>query len=279
MAVTRTRRSSRSRFTLVLLVLTSVTLLTLDYRGFAPLDSARNAVLSVFSPVGDATSNVFRPVGDAWDGAFDHGDLRRQNEDLQRQVNDLQGKITQGQASQQELEKLQQSLNLPFAGQTPTVQARVVTGSISNFDATIEIDKGASSGIEKGMAVVNGGGLIGVIENRSDGRSVIRLITDREFQVGVNMAGKAGLGVVQGQGDEFRVRASQFDLNSDLAPDIILQTAGAGRSLFPPGIPVGTVTSVSTDDTTQQKVADVKLTANMSDLTYVTVMIYKPKDQ
>ena len=49
-----TRRSGRTRFTILLLVLTAITLLTLDGRGFGPIDSARSAVLSVLSPVGDA---------------------------------------------------------------------------------------------------------------------------------------------------------------------------------------------------------------------------------
>jgi rod shape-determining protein MreC len=273
-----TRRSSRSRFTLVLLVLSSITLLTLDYRGFAPLDSARSAVLAVVSPVGDAASAVFRPVGDFWSNAFDSGDLKAENEDLRRQVDDLQGKITQGEASRQELEKLKTSLDIPFAGEIPQVHARAASGPVSNFDATIEIDKGASSQIKKGMPVVAGGGLVGTVVNVSDSRAVVKLIIDRDFQVGVSTPGKPGRGVVQGQGDEITVHASQFAMSSELNKDDILQTIG-GRSLFPPGIPVGTVTSVGTDDTTQQKVADVKLTANLSDLTFVTVLLYEPPNE
>lgn len=271
-----TRRTGRARFTLVLLVLTSITLLTLDYRGFAPLDSARSGVLSVFSPVGDAAAGVFRPIGDAWNGAFDHGDLRRENEELKRQVNDLQGSQTQNDAARLELEQLKKSLDLPFAGESATVHARVVSGPISNFDTTIEIDKGSSAGIEKGMPVVSGAGLIGQVQRTSDGRAVIRIISDRNFQVGVNVANGAGRGVTQGQGDANHLRAGQFDVTTDLAPDNILVTSGAARSLFPPGIPVGTVRSVTTDETTQQKIADVKPAANLNDLTYITVILYHP---
>jgi rod shape-determining protein MreC len=261
-----------------LLVLTSVTLLTLDYRGFAPLESARSAVLAVVSPVGDAASHVFRPVGDFWNGAFDQGDLKAENEELRRQMADLQGQLTQGEASKQELEKLKKSLDIPFAGEIPQVHARAASGPISNFDATIEIDKGASAGIKKGMPVVAGGGLVGTISTVSDSRAVVKLIIDRNFKVGVSTPGKPGHGVIEGQGDEVTVHASEFALSSELNKDDILQTIG-GRSLFPAGIPVGIVTSVSTDETTQQKVADVKLTANLSDLTYVTVLLYEPPSE
>lgn len=275
-----TRRTSRSRFTLILLVLTSITLLTLDFRGFAPLDSAKSAVLSVFSPVGDATAGVFKPVGDAWSGAFDGADLKRDNEDLRRQIEDLRGQSAQATNAQQELDNLKKQLDLPYVGQNETVRARVVSGPVSNFEGTVDIDKGASAKIEKGMPVVTGGGLIGVIASKpSDGRAVVKLISDRSFQVGVAVPNKPGRGVVQGQGDEYRLKASQFDTTATIADNDVVETSGAQHSLFPAGIPVGTVTSVSTDETTQQKVADVRMLANLNDLTYVTVILYKPPSE
>ena len=93
------RRVGRSRFTLVLLILTSITLLTLDFRGFGPIDSARSAALSVFAPVGDAATSVFRPVGNLWHGAFEYDDLKRENDDLQAQLLDLQGQVTSDQVT------------------------------------------------------------------------------------------------------------------------------------------------------------------------------------
>lgn len=274
-----TRRTSRSRFTLILLVLTSVTLLTLDFRGFAPLDSIKSGVASVFSPVGDASSGFFRPVGDAWSGAFDGADLKRENEDLRRQIEDLQGQATQGQTAQDELVALKKQLDLPYIGENQAVRARVSSGAVGNFDETIDIDKGSSSGIKKGMPVVSGAGLIGYVSSTpADGRATVKLITDRSFQVGVAVPNKPGRGVVQGQGDENRVRASQFDMTATIAEGDILETSGAQRSLFPPGIPVGKISSVATDETTQQKTADVQLLANLNDLTYVTVILYHPKD-
>jgi rod shape-determining protein MreC len=274
------RRSSRSRFTLILLILSSITLLTLDYRGFAPIDAAKSGVLSVFAPVGDATSNLFRPVGDAWSGAFDSADLKRDNEDLRRRNEELEGKATQNQSAQQELEALKKQLDLPYIGEIPTVRASVTSGSLSNFDNTVTIDKGSGAGIDKGMPVVTGAGLVGVIASKpSDGRAVVKLISDRSFQVGVSIPNKQGRGIVAGQGDEYRVKASQFDLSATIAENDVLETSGAQRSTFPRGIPVGTVTSVSTDEATQQKTADVRLLANLTDLTYVTILRYTPKQE
>lgn len=262
----------------MLLILTSITLLTLDYHGFRPIDSIRSGVLGVFSPVGDAASGFFRPVGDAWSGAFDGADLRRENEDLKRQIADLQGTVAQNSGAAEELRALKDLEHISFVGQLQTVKARVVSGAISNFDATIELDKGSSSGIEKGMAVVSGAGLIGSVVRVSDGRSVVKLVTDRSTRVGVRIATAPALGVVQGQGDEARLRATQFDIRADLHDGDLLKTSGVASSLFPPDIPVGTVENIEREDTNLQTSADVKLIANLTDLTYVAVIIYHPPE-
>jgi rod shape-determining protein MreC len=268
------RRSSRSRYTLVLLVLTSITLLTLDFRGFGPIESARSSVLSFFAPVGDFASGIFSPIGDTWNGAFESGDLQAQNEDLQRQIEELQGKVTEAEAATAELEALKAQENLPFKGESDDVRAEVVSGPMSNFDDSVQINKGSSSGIQVGMPVVSGSGLIGSVETVSDDRATVKLITDPSFQVGVTVAGAPGKGIVEGQDDDTRLSASQFATSTEIADGDILQTSGGDRSSFPPGIPVGTVSSVTTDDTTQQKTADVRLLANMNDLKYVTVLLF-----
>jgi len=267
---------SRSRFTLVLLVLSSITLLTLDSRSFGPLESARNAVLGFFAPVGDAAESAFRPVGDAWNGATGYDDLRDENEQLRQQVLELEGQLTEGEAARRELEQLQGQLDLPFVGEIPQVKARVVTGGITNFDETIEIDKGSSSGIAVGMPVVAGGGLVGKIVRVADDRSAVQLLTDPASNVGVRVSGAPGIGIVQGQGDEQRLRASSFDITTELAVNDLLITAGARRSDYPPDIPVGRVTSVTADDASLEKTADVEMEANLNDLLYVTVLQWQP---
>ncbi len=262
----------------MLLVLTSITLLTLDYRGFGPLESARSSVLSFFAPVGDAASSVFEPVGDTWNGAFASGDLQAQNDDLRRQIDELQGEVTAGRAATAELEALKAQLELDDTSGVPVVRAEVVSGALSNFDESVEINKGSSSGIAVGMPVVTGSGLVGSVASVAADRATVKLITDRSFKVGVSVAGAPGQGIVEGQGDETRLLATQFATTTDLVVDNILVTSGARRSAFPAGITVGTVTSVTTDDTTQQKTADVRLSANMNDLTYVTVLLTQTDD-
>ena len=271
----RTPSRSRSRLTLVLLVLTSVTLLTLDYRGFEPLEQARSTVLDVFAPVGDAAESAFEPVSDAWNGATGYDELRDENEELRQRLVELEGQLADGEAARRELTQLQEQLDPPFVGQIPTARATVVSGAVTNFDDTITIDKGTGDGVRDGMAVVAGSGLIGRVADAGDNRSSIQLVSDPSFQLGVRVSGQPGLGIVQGQGDERRLRATSFDIDTPLDDGDLLVTSGAEKSTLPPDVPVGRVTDVVEDDVLLQKEAEVELLANLNDLRYVTVLLWE----
>ena len=174
-----------------------------------------------------------------------------------------------------ELTQLQEQLDLPFVGQIPTARATVVSGAVTNFDDTITIDKGTGDGVRDGMAVVAGSGLIGRVADAGDNRSSIQLVSDPSFQLGVRVSGQPGLGIVQGQGDERRLRATSFDIDTPLDDGDLLVTSGAEKSTLPPDVPVGRVTDVVEDDVLLQKEAEVELLANLNDLRYVTVLLWE----
>ncbi len=271
------RRTGRSRFTLLLLILTSVTLLTLDYRGFAPLDRARSAVLAAFEPVGDFASDTFEPVGDAWRGAFDFGRLEDENVALRERVDELEGQITSGEVAKDSLRQLLEQAGIEFVGDLPTARARVISGAISNFDSTIEIDKGESAGIRKGMAVVTGQGLVGRVVRTSGDRAVIDLLSGGNVKVGFSVVGTNVLGVAQGTGDGTRLEAI-VDVDRIVLPGQIVVTSGVEGSTFPQGIPIGTIAEVGDDTGALQRELQIDMLAKQADLAFVTVVLWEPAE-
>lgn len=270
------RRSGRSRFTLILLALTSVTLLTLDFRGFGPLDSARSAVLDFFSPVGDFASGVFEPVGEAWDGAFNQDELARENEELRQRVDELEGQVTTGEVARQSLQQLLEQADLEFVGDIPTVKARVVSGAVGNFDATIEIDRGENDGIRRNMAVVTGRGFIGKVVQTSPDRAVVALLSGSDFGVGFSIVGTNVLGTVQGPADGDVLRAS-VSVERFVLPGQILVTSGTQGSSYPQGLPIGIIADVRQDEGSLTQELRVQLLASTSDLSYVSVVLWEPE--
>ena len=71
---------------ILLLVLTSLLLITLDLRGNALLDAARDGFDRAMRPFEDAAEVVARPVRNAWRGITDYDDLEAENGRLQAQV-------------------------------------------------------------------------------------------------------------------------------------------------------------------------------------------------
>jgi rod shape-determining protein MreC len=273
----RGTRSSRTRFTLLLLVLTSITLLTLDFRGFGPVESARNAVLSAFAPVGDGAAAVVRPIGNVWSGAFDYGDLEERNKELQQRVDEVQGQKAGNENAQKELDQLKAQLDIPFVGPLESVTAHVANGAIGNFEDTVEIDKGSSDKIQVGMPVISGSGLVGKVVRVADNRSVVKLITNRDFNVGVKVPNKLGVGIAKGTGEERHLTAEFNSKDAQVDVNDVLVTSGSKDSPYPAEIPVGKVTNVvQSDDVELRKSLDVELSTNLKDVTYLSVVLYTP---
>src|SRR4051794_6571829 len=181
------RRTGRSRFTLVLLVLTSVTVLTLDFRGSSVITQLRGAATTVFSPFRSATDTVFGPVGDAWNGAFGYDDVKRENDQLRRELADAQAAAAAGQQATKELEESRRQQGLPVISEIKSVSADVIAGPATNFVHTVELSKGSNAGIKEGMPVV-AGGLVGRVVQVTPGSSTVTLITDPDFAVAVRLA-------------------------------------------------------------------------------------------
>lgn len=270
------RRSSRRRFTLILLILTSITLITLDYRGFEPLERLRTGVLSLFAPVADTAGDLTSPLSDAWDGAFQQGDLAEENARLREELEVAQGEALSNRIAQESLAELLAQANLPFVGDVPTVRAQVAAGPVSNFDATVEIDRGTNSGIQPGMAVVTGRGLVGKVLSAAGDRAVVELLHGGTYRVGVSVVGSNVVGTVEGRGGGQLLRGV-VDAGSEVSEDQILITDGIGqRSTFPRGLPVGTVVAVRHTPGALERELDVEMLAATSDLTYVSVVLWQP---
>jgi rod shape-determining protein MreC len=267
------RRGGRARYRLALLVLTAVTLLTLDFRGFGPLETAQTSLRDVLAPMRSAVMTVVRPVGDAAHGIFDYGHLEHENAQLRARVEDLMGKQLQGEVDSQTLRQLQQQLSIPYIGDVQRVVARLTAGPTGNFDqSTIEIDKGSSSGIKAHMAVVTSAGLVGKVTRVDGTRSVVQLLSAPEFAVGVRIGDEVTLARGTGAGNPLRASAGLSSDNKVAVGDPVL-TSGGTSSWFPPGVPVGRIADVDTSAGTP--VVTIAPAADVANVDFVSVLLFE----
>ena len=269
------RRTSRSRFTLVLLVLTSVTVLTLDFRGSSVIREVRGAATTVFSPFRSATDTVFGPVGDAWNGAFSYDDVKRENEQLRQELADARAAAASGEQAKTDLDKFREANDLPVLSAIPHVAADVIRGPSTNFDHTIELSKGSDAGIREGMPVV-AGGLVGRVVQVTGGRSVVKLLTDPDFAVAVRLATSGETAVGRGTGDGRPLRVDDVGAKVKVTDHEALLTSGYDRAIFPKDIPVGTVTKTEGDADQLSQSLTVEPAADLGHLSVVQVLLWDP---
>jgi len=267
------RRTSRTRYVLLVLVLTAATIMTLAYRGHANavIDKAKSGARDAFAPVGRVVADAFRPVGNFFRGAVDYGSVKAENARLRKQLGDLRRQHLEQADQRRQLADLLRLQGLPFAEAIPKVTAEVVYLSTSNFQLTVEIDRGSAAGLRAGMPAVAGAGLIGRVVQVARDRSTVLLLTDPSSSVGVR-APNGVVAVATGQGANRVLRVDYLAPGTPLQKGDVFVTSGTEGSIYPPGIPVGDVaTAVQRPDSLQEDVTLSPL-VDFSQLQYVDVL-------
>lgn len=274
------RRHRRPVVTLGLLILASITIITLDYRGDlrGTISSVRSGAHDVFSPFQGGVDAVLRPVGSFLAGMVNYGALQQENAKLRQQVAALQGQHAAVADEQRRLDQLAGLVHLPWADVSaiPTVTAQVTDRNASDFADTIELDRGRGAGVATGMPVVSGSGLVGRVTQVWSTGCTVQLITDGSSAVSV-VYGSAGAGaLVAGRGAGHSLEVDDISPGTVLSKGLVLTTSGLPHDLFPPGIPVGTIATFSSSASATQQAVTANPEADLAHLQYVDVLQWEP---
>ena len=264
---------NRSRLLLVLLLVSSLFLITLDLRGVNLASGIRSGVSTVISPVENLFTKVFSPVGNFASDVRNFGQSKKQITELNKQIDLLKAKQVLDEDKVSQLNQLKNVLDLAGSGGYQVVAARVINrGSTETFKETMTIDVGSRSGITKNMTVISESGLVGVVKSVTSNSSIVLLMSDPTFKVGVRIAGTQSIGVVSGQGGSTYL-LQLLDATGEIKEgDALVARGSAGDRPFVPGVPVGIVTNVSSNASSITQNADVESSANLEKITVVAVV-------
>jgi rod shape-determining protein MreC len=269
---------NRRRTILILLILLSVTLITLDTRGGGTGvgSTVRDFAHDVFAPIQDGVDSALSPIEDWWDGVTRAGDIKDENRRLRRALQEARGKVALGKVARRENRELKALAGLPYATDIPGVDAQVVLGSPGNFESTVVLNKGTDAGVVADRPVVSGRGLIGRIAQASKARSTVLLLTDRDSGVNVRDASTNALGVIKGRPDAAEQQLDFVDPNAEVNVGDLLVTAGSAEGPYPPDIPVARVTGVRNRPGELRPRITIHLLADASRTEYVRVLQWPP---
>ncbi|MCU1377971.1 MAG: rod shape-determining protein MreC, partial [Acidimicrobiales bacterium] len=166
---------------------------------------------------------------------------------------------------------------LDWVGNIPQVAARVVGSPVSNFEQTIELNRGTRDGVDVDMPVVTGSGLVGRVVQASGRRSMVRLITDPGSSVGVRIARSSEPGIAAGEGPDRLLSVGFIEINADVRPGDLAVTSGleGGSNLYPASIPVGRVAKARVVPGELQQQVTIRPLADVHNLRYVKVLQVK----
>lgn len=124
--------------------------------------------------------------------------------------------------------------------------AQVVGGSSGIAVDRLTLGAGRRDGVVPNMPVSVPAGLVGIVTDVSERRSVVRTVLDPEARVGVTVRGKGGQGVAVGEIGGL-VRVARFVESEPVQVGDVVETSSYG-GLFPRGVRVGVVTEVAPPD-------------------------------
>jgi rod shape-determining protein MreC len=265
---------NRGRLLIIVLIVTSLFMITLDLRGVQVIDGLRTGTQTALTPVQKVGSWVVTPFRNFFSDVTHLGRTRNQIEKLKSENDKLRLALLNRKVADAQLKQLKGALNLAGSAGYKVVNARVISqGSSTSFTQTITIDAGTSSGIHTNMTVLSGFGLVGVVKYAYTDSALVQLASDPAFRIGARIAGSQQIGILSGQGTRKGVLQLLDNTTQVRKGDALLARGSQNGRPFVPGVPIGEVTSVDNSPGAVTQTADVKFYANFSTLGVVAVVI------
>ncbi len=170
--------------------------------------------------------------------------VRQENQRIKRDLDRIQ---MENQYLRTELDTADRAQALAiFQSHSPskTVAAHIIGNTTGSGAKEVMVDRGSTSGVEKGMAVITPAGIVGKVVDVYPVSSFVLLVTDPSFAAGVISQKNRVHGTLKGQGGT-KVMIDYIQNEENVDQGEWFYTSG-DDGIFPKGLPAGEVASVHT---------------------------------
>ncbi|RPH61655.1 MAG: rod shape-determining protein MreC [Burkholderiales bacterium] len=222
----------------------AITLLIVDSRLNA-LGRLREGIATVLYPVQRALL-VPRDLADlGTEYLADVNRLRAENAELRRLEAANANALLQTEQLATENQQLRQLLAMRERTAIRSTVAEVLYDTRDAFSRKLVLDKGQQHGVIAGQPVIDASGVAGQITRVYPLSSEVTLVTDRGSTIPVEIRRTGERSVAFGGSQTGTIELRYLRTNADVREGDVLVTSGLD-GLFPPGLPVGTVSAVET---------------------------------
>lgn len=229
----------RNLSVLVIVLLAQLVLLAVQVKNNQDVRLIRVWAVTAITPLARVLegirANTFGVAGEYWQ----LWGVRTENKELKAQLDKFK---LENQFLKEELataKRVEAMASFVQRNPSKTIGARIIGAGAGTNSKVVFIDRGSTSGVMKGMAVITPDGIVGKVTASYPTGSQVVLITDPTFACGVVSDKSRIHGTAKGQGNnQLLVDYIQNEQTVDVTE--IFYTSGDDR-IFPKGLPVGPV--------------------------------------
>ena len=207
---------------------------------------ARGAAKSALAPFESGLTSAADRVGRVTSELGDVSALRAQNQQLLAEDAALRRQVVELNAAAGENATLRQALAFERSFGHRMVAAQVVGLGPDGFSRTLEIDRGTSDGVQAGMIVTTGAGLLGRVSEAGPHAAIVQTLADPQSRVNVFLSRSNLQGTVLGGPTALQLQI-EHSIGVVASDGEWALTSGVGGG-YPRGLVVGEIASVSRHD-------------------------------
>ncbi len=249
------------------------------YPEMALLDAPRKFVSRVITPVQSAFSSATDGVAGYLRRLKLRSNLEHEYEQLLARLEEMTDRTMLYEAN---LYQLQEYADLDDEmrrnQQLDGIKANIIGRDTSNYTFTLTIDAGTDQGIDRAMAVVYNGALVGYIDSVEKNSATVRAIVDTNASVNALIESSRDQGQISGTlaiDGTYACRMYYLTYTTLPRPGDRVVTSGVGLE-FIKGIPIGHVRESTRGQEDSKQFIVVEPIVDFNHLEYVVVFRYRP---
>ena len=236
-------KSLMQRFMYLGLIGVSASLMLVGKIDAVLIDHLRAQVTNVAAPLLSALSRPVSTISDSVSNFWELASIREKNARLMQENANLKQWLYVARRLQAENVSLKTLLHSVNDRKPTFVTARVIAGTMGSISNTLVINAGSQDGINKGQAVLSDRGFVGRVSAVANNSARLLLATDINSRVPVILESTRTRAVMVGRNTN-RPKLIHFPAGAQITSSERVITSGHG-GVFPPGLPVGLVATVS----------------------------------
>ncbi len=241
-------------------------------------------VRNLTTPISGFTSKIdsvfsypFQVVENTKNELVDLYETYSENEKLKKSISEMRDQSSDLNTLKEENSSLSKALEIEKSfSNYKTITSKVTVRSTLSWYESLSLNVGKNDGVSSSMLAVSDGGLVGRVADLSKSNASIQLISNSEgtYEIPVKISGSSGdvYGILTGYNAKKNLLVIE-ELNADkeLKKDDSVVTSGLdGKSIA--GISVGKVSSVNDAKELGKRKVYVTPTADLDNISYVTLI-------